>query len=151
MKDQLVMLELAIRIAVNAHAGQLDKAGVPYILHPLRVMNTLHYVEDKIVGVLHDTVEDTDVTFEVLAERGFSDVIIAGVDSVTHRKGESWKGFIARCKVNDIGRRVKKADMRDNSDLHRLKSVEEKHLAMIRKYHYGMQELRTPGKVYVTS
>ena len=89
-------LERAIAIAVAAHAGQFDKAGRPYILHPLRVMLALDTTDDQIVGVLHDVVEDTDVTLEGLRAEGFSEVILAGLESVTKREGEDYPAFVPR-------------------------------------------------------
>ena len=151
----LPLLEKAIRIAVLKHAGQFDKAGVPYILHPLRVMNACETVEEKIVGISHDLLEDCFKTIEegiaYLEHEGFPGYIIDAIVSVTHKPHESWEDFIMRCKDNEIGRKVKKRDMRDNSDLHRMKDVEEKHLRMIRKYHWGMKQLRKSGKIYITS
>lgn len=107
-------LKLAIEIANSAHDGQLDKAGQPYILHPLRVMLSFEAEEDRIVGVLHDTVEDTYVTPQLLRRSGFSDRIIDAVLSVTRNRGESYEDFILRARENEIGRRVKLADIEDN-------------------------------------
>ncbi|MBB3453948.1 (p)ppGpp synthase/HD superfamily hydrolase [Rhizobium sp. BK313] len=107
-------LRLAIGIANRAHAGQLDKNGEPYILHPLRVMLAMETEEDRIVGVLHDTIEDTYVTPELLWRVGFSQRIIDAVLSVTRTRGESYEEFILRAKANEIGRRVKLADIADN-------------------------------------
>jgi len=155
-KFLLHLLETAIRIAVTAHAGVMDKAGVPYILHPLRIMGGAKALKEKIVGVLHDTIEDTDensllnVTFEYLREEGFPDDIIEALDSVTHRKGEPYADYIQRAKKNIIGRKVKILDLRDNSDIFRLHSVEEKHLKQMKRYHAAMLELRKDGKVYIT-
>ena len=151
-KELLRLLERAIRLAVNAHAGQLDKAGVPYILHPMRVMGTCETVSQKIVAILHDTVEDTAITLDSLRSEGFPEYIVEAIDSLTRRVeiNESWEDFIYRCKANEIGRIVKRKDMRDNSDLHRMKEVEEKHLRMIKKYHWGMKQLRDEDHVYIT-
>lgn len=155
-KFLLHLLELAISIAVNAHRGQFDKAGAPYILHPLRVMGGAKKLKEKIVGVLHDTVEDTDekslfnVTFDYLREEGFTEEIIEALDAVTHRKGETYEASIQRAKANVIGRKVKILDLRDNSDIFRLHEVEEKHIKLIKRYHKAMLELRKDGQVYIT-
>ena len=107
-------LKLAIEIANSAHDGQLDKNGQPYILHPLRVMLALEAEADRIVGVLHDTIEDTYVSPELLRRSGFSERIIDAVLSVTRNRGETYEDFILRAKGNEIGQRVKLADIADN-------------------------------------
>ena len=89
-------LERAVVIAAEAHAGQVDKAGAPYILHPLRLMLQMEKTEDRIVAVLHDVVEDTDWTLERLRKEGFPQVIIDAIDSVTWRKYEDYEDFILR-------------------------------------------------------
>lgn len=108
-------LETAIRIAVAAHAGQVDKAGAPYILHPLRVMLSLSGEAERIAGVLHDVVEDCEGwSLDRLRSEGFPEVVIAGIDAVTKREGESYPEFCQRAGQNAIGRAVKIADLRDN-------------------------------------
>lgn len=106
-------LEQAIAIAVSAHAGQRDKNGEPYILHPLRVMLSLSDETDRIVGVLHDVLEDSNLEAEIV-DQGFSQEIIAALVAVTRSGGERYKDFITRAKQNDIARRVKIADIKDN-------------------------------------
>ncbi len=116
-------LERAIAIAAEAHAGQLDKAGEPYILHPLRVMLALETTEDRIVGVLHDVVED-NVAWPLAALRaeGFSEAVLEAIDAVSRREGEDYAAFVHRAAQNEIGRRVKIADLADNMDLMRMKT-----------------------------
>ena len=114
------MLDRAITLAVAAHAGQTDRAGQPYILHPLRVMLAVEHPDERIVAVLHDVVEDSAVTLDDLAKVGFSATVIEAIDSVTKREGESYPQFVARAGQNIIGRAVKLADLRDNSDLNRI-------------------------------
>jgi (p)ppGpp synthase/HD superfamily hydrolase len=133
-------LERAIEIAARAHAGQVDKAGAPYILHPLRVMMSLSTVEERIVGVLHDVVEDTDVTFDDLRAEGFSELVVEAVMSVTKDRPEkemgwpAYEAFVLRAAANPIGRRVKIADMTDNMDLSRISNPTERDLARVAKY-----------------
>jgi (p)ppGpp synthase/HD superfamily hydrolase len=148
----LHLLELSISIAVNVHRGQFDKAGIPYILHPLRVMNGVKKVNEKIVGVLHDTIEDhpDKISFEYLRNEGFPEDVIAALDSVTRRKGETYTEFIYRVKENSIGRKVKIVDLRDNSDLFRVHALEDKHLKLMKRYHNAMMILRKDGQVYIT-
>ena len=111
-------LARAIALAAAAHATQIDKAGQPYILHPVRVMQkcAAESWETQIVAVLHDTVEDTWVTLKVLRSMELSDAVVAGVDAMTHRKGESYVDYIRRCAQNPIALVVKLADLDDNSD-----------------------------------
>ncbi len=144
------LLELAIRLAVSYHAGQFDKAGKPYILHPLRVMNAVNSINEKIVAVLHDTIEDTPLTTTMLYQEGFPLRTIYAIKLLSKNKGEPYKPYILRIKKNDTARSVKIADLRDNSDLFRLHDVEEKHLKMIKKYHWAMKQLRDENK-YLTS
>ena len=114
-------LERAIAIAATAHAGQIDKAGAPYILHPLRVMLRLTGGAERITAVLHDLVEDcAGWSFERLHAEGFSGEIIEALKSVTKRDGESYEDFVKRAGENPIGRRVKRSDLHDNCDLTRI-------------------------------
>jgi len=112
-------LEKAIRIAVEAHAGQTDKGGAPYITHPLRLMAAVDGEEAKIVAVLHDVVEDTSVVLDDLRREGFSKEILSAVDIVTHRRDEPYADYVVRCKSHDLARQVKLADLVDNSRLDR--------------------------------
>src|SRR6056300_1456378 len=113
-------LERAIEIAAAAHRGQTDKAGQPYILHPLRVMLACGGQAAKIVAVLHDVVEDTDWTLDALRAEGASVDVLAALDSVTRRDQETYSEFIERAARNEIGRAVKVADLQDNLDLSRI-------------------------------
>lgn len=129
-------LERAIAIAVTAHAGQTDKAGQPYILHPLRVMLAMRNADERIVAVLHDVVEDCPTwTFARLLEERFSEQVIDALRSVTKlAENEDYDAFIDRALANPIGWRVKLADLRDNADLTRLTAPTERDLARVEKY-----------------
>jgi (p)ppGpp synthase/HD superfamily hydrolase len=135
-------LEKAIAVAAAAHAGQVDKAGEPYILHPIRVMLRLHGDDARIAGVLHDVVEDTEWTLDGLSEAGFSDVVVDAVESVTRREHETYEAFIARASKNPIGRRVKIADLEDNLDLDRIPNPTAEDHARIEKYRRALEQLR---------
>lgn len=115
-----VMLNKALDIAYKAHKGQVDKAGVPYILHPMRVALNCSTEEEKIVALLHDVVEDTPITLEELKAEGFSDGILAALKSLTKTKGEDYRNFIQRVVINPLAARVKIQDLKDNMDLSRL-------------------------------
>ena len=109
-------LERAIVIAAEGHKGVKDKAGGPYILHPLRMMLGLSSPDERIVAVLHDVVEDcSGWTFDRLRDEGFSGEVIAALDSVTKRKGEDYDDFVRRAAANPIGRNVKLADLAERS------------------------------------
>jgi (p)ppGpp synthase/HD superfamily hydrolase len=111
----MATIDKALQIASKAHEGQKEKDGLPYILHPLRVMNSVEGEEAKIVAILHDVIEDTSVTEDDLRREGFDESIIAAVLYVTHRKDESYADYVVRCKANDTARRVKLADLEDNT------------------------------------
>ena len=113
-------IERAVAIAAEAHTGQTDKAGSVYLLHPLRLMLRAESDEERIVAVLHDVVEDSDWTLAALATEGFSEEILAAIDSVTRRDDETYDEFVRRAGENPIGRRVKLLDLEDNCDLGRI-------------------------------
>ena len=138
------MLERAIGIAVEAHKGQLDKGGNPYILHPLRVMMSVDLELEKIVAVLHDVVEDSNWTFEALLAEGFSIEVIEALKSVTKNSdNEDYDSFIQRAMENPIGRKVKIADIRDNLDVTRISDITDKDVKRINKYKKALKILTT--------
>ena len=136
-------LERAIAIAATAHEGQVDKAGAPYVFHPLRLMIRVATIEERIVAVLHDVVEDSAVTFEDLEREGYSAVILEALRSVTRRPAESYEDFVLRAAANPIGRRVKLADLEDNCDLSRISAPTERDYARIEKYQRAIAAIRT--------
>ncbi len=113
-------LEKAITIAAEAHTGQIDKAGQPYILHPLRVMLHMTRPEERIVAVLHDVIEDTTLTYEYLSAEGFTQEIQEAIKALTKLDDEKRIDAAKRAAVNPIARIVKIADVRDNMDLSRI-------------------------------
>jgi guanosine-3',5'-bis(diphosphate) 3'-pyrophosphohydrolase len=127
-------LEKAIEIAARAHAGVVDKGGHPYILHPLKVMFRLHAEDERIAAVLHDVVEDSNVTLEDLAAAGFSDWIVAAVDALTKRPGESRMQAAARASLHPVARAVKLADNTENMDLSRIAEPSAKDMARLAEY-----------------
>lgn len=127
-------LDHALVLATRAHAGQIDKAGEPYILHPLRVMLRLSTLEERIVALLHDVVEDTAWTLEDLALEGFSDEVLRAVDAVTRRPDENYEQFVQRAGTDPIGRRVKLADLRENADMSRIPQPSARDRERVEKY-----------------
>ena len=149
--------EKAIKIAVEAHTGQVDKGGNPYILHPLRVLLSLNSEEERIVGVLHDVVEDCEGwTWERLGEQGCSDEIIEALKSVSktpeeekqfkkmddpNEKLDHYLEFIKRAKFNKIGRNVKAADIKDNLDISRIDDITESDIDRLNRYKAALKML----------
>jgi (p)ppGpp synthase/HD superfamily hydrolase len=139
-------LERAISIAAEAHAGQADKAGERYILHPLRVMLALSTDDERIVGVLHDVVEDcAGWTFERLREEGFSEVVIEGIVAVTRQPAEDYFAFVRRAGQHPLGRKVKLADLRDNSNLARIADPSEADRKRLQRYQRAISLLEEAG------
>lgn len=128
------MLEIAISLAFCYHKGQTDKAGQPYVLHLLRVMQKGQTETEKICGVLHDIIEDTECSFRTLEASGFSDEILQVLDCVTKRERESYDDFIQRVAQNPIAIRVKINDLEDNMDITRLSEITEKDKERLNKY-----------------
>lgn len=144
-------LQRAISIAVEAHQGQTDKGGNPYILHPLRIMMSLKTEEEMIVGVLHDVVEDCadrGFTWEYLRDQGFSETVLDALRTVTKTPDEekhfkslsgqervaAYLEFVNRAKENPIGRRVKRADIFDNLNVSRIGELTQKDLDRLNQY-----------------
>ena len=130
----MTTLDDAILLAAQAHRGQKDRAGAPYILHPLRVMLRLKTEEEMMVAVLHDVVEDSAFALADLERTGFPPHVVEAVDCLTRREGETYEAFIERIKPNSLARRVKLADLEDNLDIRRLPQLGEKDLARLQRY-----------------
>lgn len=135
-------LERAIAIAATAHAGQVDKGGAPYILHPLKVMLRMSTLQERIVAVLHDVVEDCGISLDDLRKEGFSEEVLTALESVTKVPGESYEDFVERAAQNPIGRVVKLADLEENSDLSRIASPSWEDLERVEKYRRAIGRLR---------
>ena len=141
-------LERAIVIAAEGHAGMTDKAGAPYILHPLRVMLAMTSRNNQIVGVLHDVVEDCDGwTLDKIRDEGFSAEVVEALDSVTKREGEDYCSFVRRAAANPIGRRVKVADLKDNSDLTRIREPQQRDRDRMEKYRKAIKIIEQMDEV----
>jgi (p)ppGpp synthase/HD superfamily hydrolase len=137
----MATLERAILIAAQAHLGQRDKGGAPYILHPLRMMMRMESEDAMMAAVLHDVVEDSDWTLEQLRAEGFSEDVLQAVDCLTRRDDESYDEFVARAQANAIARRVKIADLEDNMNVKRIGEMTPKDLARIKEYHRAWRAL----------
>ena len=135
-------LDAAIALATKAHAGQLDKAGRPYIEHPLRVMARVSGAPAKMAAVLHDVLEDTEVTAAELLSLGCPPEVVRAVEALSKREGEGYEDFVARAAKDPIAREVKRADLLDNSDESRLGQLPPDKAARLReKYRKGLAVL----------
>ena len=130
------MLAKMLVIATNAHAGQFDKGGLPYILHPLKVMHYLKSDDEELqcMALGHDVIEDTKVTYKYLRDEGMSERVIAGIRGMTKVPGQTYEEYKEGVFANIDSMKAKKADLRHNSDIRRLKGVTDKDVARIAKY-----------------
>jgi (p)ppGpp synthase/HD superfamily hydrolase len=130
------MLAKMLLIATNAHAGQFDKGGTPYILHPLKVMHYLKTEDEELqcIALGHDVIEDTAVTYKDLREAGVSERVITGIAALTKMPGETYEDYKDRVFANRDAMKVKLCDLRHNTDIRRLKGVRERDLERMAKY-----------------
>ena len=137
-----IILDRAKEIARAAHEGQVDKAGKPYIEHPMRVMNMGKSMEEKIAGILHDVVEDSEWTFEMLEKEGIPKDVMDALRCVTKlSEDEDYDHFIAKVKTNPLAVKVKLNDLKDNMDITRLEEVTEKDVSRLNKYIRAYRQL----------
>ena len=136
-------MERAIAIAAEAHAGQKDRAGAPYILHPIRLMIQMDSENAMMAAVLHDVVENSVWTLDDLRKEGFSNEVLNAVDSLTHRdkEGEDYWDYIQRAKSDPIAIKVKLADLEDNLNPDRLNEITEKDEKRFDRYRKAQEML----------
>lgn len=137
------LLEKAIAIAHQAHAHQVDKGGQPYINHPLRVMAAMGTCPEKIVAVLHDAVEDSDLTLGDLYDAGFPEEVVEAIAAITKKNGEDYEAYLQRVMGKAIALRVKIADMTDNMDLSRIAHPTAKDWQRLAKYQQILPRLES--------
>jgi (p)ppGpp synthase/HD superfamily hydrolase len=139
------LIETSLTIALRAYAGKVDKAGREYILHPLRVMAKMKTDEEMSAALLHDVLEDSEITAEELHTEGIPAQVVEAVQYLSKHENEDYQDFVARLKKNELAAKVKLADIEDNIDVLRLNSLGENDLARIKKYHsawrFLMEEL----------
>ena len=133
-------VEAAKALATRAHSGQTDKAGLPYITHPERVAGRLDTPEEQVVGWLHDTVEDTEVTLTDISSQ-FGPETTAAVDAISRREGETWSEYLDRVQANPVAKAVKISDLIDNSNLGRIPVVTMKDVKRQAKYNKALEKL----------
>lgn len=137
----MATLQRAVEIATEAHKNQVDKNNDPYILHVLRVMIAGKSINEKIVGILHDLIEDTPWIFSDLEKEGFSKEVVEAIKCLTKKEDEDYKQFVSRVKTNSLATKVKINDLIDNLDLKRLNEVSEKDIPRLNKYLAAYREL----------
>lgn len=139
------LLSKAIVLATNAHNGQFDRGGNPYILHPLRVMDLLEEKDEELqcIAILHDVIEDTKVTFAEMRELGLTERIIKAVALLTKMPGQTYEEYKEGVFSNVDAMKVKKADLTHNSDIRRLKGISEKDIERMAKYHRFFLEIQS--------
>jgi metal dependent phosphohydrolase, HD region len=137
------MIDIALAIARKAHAGQADKAGVDYIQHPLYVASQFKTEQEKAVALLHDVLEDSDITVADLLAYGLSNEVVTAVQTLTKKKGQSYQDYLEKVKSNNLARVVKLADLKHNSDLSRLKTVSNTDFERVKKYKNAIRYLST--------
>ena len=127
-------LEQALSIASLTHTGQVDKAGEPYILHPLRVMMKLKDEKQRIVAVLHDVIDDTDLTIQDLSDQGLDYELVKIILTLTRRKDETYDEYLNRICYDRFAMEIKLADLEDNMDMSRIKNPTKKDFQRLAKY-----------------
>jgi len=137
------MIRKAMEIARKAHAGQVDKGGKPYIQHPIAVAEMVSTEDEKVVALLHDVVEDTDITLDALSDEGFPIHIIKAIGAITRQKGENLISYISRVKKDPIAREVKKADLKHNMDLTRIPNITDTDINRTKLYEWQYRYLCT--------
>lgn len=139
------LLSKAIHLATNAHHGQFDKGGNPYILHVLTVMNLLENPDEELqtIALLHDVIEDTATTFEDLRTQGFSERVITAVALLTKMPGQTYDEYKEGVFSNTDAMRVKAADLTHNSDIRRLKGISERDIQRMARYHQFFLEIQS--------
>ena len=136
------LIEKSLDIALRVYTGQKDKAGKTYILHPLRLMNRMESDEEMAVALLHDVIEDSEMTEHDLLNEGIPTNVVDAVKCLTKDSGEDYDDFINRVSKNALASKIKIVDIEDNINILRLKTLSEKDLMRIAKYHRAWNELQ---------
>lgn len=137
------MLGAMLVLVTNAHAGQFDRGGKPYILHPLAVMHKLRTDDEELMCIAlgHDVIEDTKTTYADLRAAGMTERVIQGIRSLTKVPGETYDEYKQRVFLNQDAMRVKLKDLMHNTDIRRLKGITDKDIARMAKYHQFYMEI----------
>lgn len=128
------MTKAALKLCFEAHREQLDKSGIPYVFHPFHLAEQMNDEKTTVVALLHDVVEDTDITLDDIRHMGFDDDVVSAIAVMTHADGVPYMEYVAQIKKNPIARIVKLADLRHNSDITRLDAVTPRDEKRLKKY-----------------
>ena len=139
------MTKRALKLCFEAHKGQVDKSGMPYVFHPFHLAEQMVDEPTTVVALLHDLIEDTEYTLADLRQMGFSGEVIAAIALMTHADGVPYMEYVAQIKANPIAKAVKLADLKHNSDLSRLDTVTPKDEARAEKYKTAIALLEDPS------
>lgn len=134
----------AMKLCFEAHKDQTDKSALPYVFHPIHLAEQMEDEDTTIVALLHDVVEDTHYTLEDLKNMGFSRAVTDAIRLMTHEEGVPYMDYVAKIKENPLARAVKLADLKHNSDLTRLDTVDEKAIKRKEKYAQAIALLQEP-------
>jgi GTP diphosphokinase / guanosine-3',5'-bis(diphosphate) 3'-diphosphatase len=139
------MLSAAIHMATNAHHGQFDRGGNPYVLHVFAVMNLLENSDEELqcIALLHDVVEDTKTSFKDLRDAGFSERVVTGVRLLTKMPGQTLEEYKEGVFSNIDAMLVKRADLTHNSDIRRLKGISSRDIERTAQYHRFFLEIQS--------
>lgn len=135
------MTNKAMQIAYEAHYGQKDLAGAPYIFHPIHLAEQMDDEDSVCVALLHDVVEDTEMSLDELKAKGFSDRVLTAIGMLTHDKSVPYMEYIRNISRNPLARKVKLADLNHNSDLSRLPEINDKALRRLKQYRVAIELL----------
>jgi len=139
------LLEKCIKFALDVHAGQTDRYGRPYILHPLHLMSQMDTEVEMMAAVLHDVIEDSDTTLDDLRRLGLPQEVIEAVSLLTHGEADSYDDYVHKLKPDAVARKIKLADLAHNMDIRRMDSVTEQDAARLDKYRRAWEILTTAG------
>jgi (p)ppGpp synthase/HD superfamily hydrolase len=143
LENKRDIIEQALSIALSAYAGKQDKAGKTYILHPLRIMAKMQTPSEMATALLHDVIEDSDMTAEDLLKQGIPQTVVDAVLALTKQTNETYEDFICRAMQNPLAAKVKLADIEDNINVLRLETLSTKDLERVAKYHAAYKKLKS--------
>ena len=135
------MTKKALKISFEAHKDQVDKTGLPYVFHPFHLAEQMDTEDTIVVALLHDVAEDSAYTLGDLSQMGFGDTVMQALTLLTHDEEEDYMDYVRAIKTNPVAKAVKLADLRHNSDITRLDTVDEKALARREKYAQALKLL----------
>ena len=138
------MTKKALKLCFAAHKDQTDKSGIPYVFHPFHLAEQMNDEDTTVVALLHDVIEDTSYSLDDLRAMGFNEQVLDALALMTHDKRIPYMDYVAKIKENGLARTVKLADLKHNSDLSRLDTVDEKAMKRIDKYRQAIALLSEP-------